>query len=151
MGDTVLQQQRVVGVQQSAEHDILIDAHSESMSTARDSQRPLGQPSASDPTTRGSTVDLKESREPIPTTSATLRLEDRAVDSDSLSCTSQGRVNPKDCNCVAFELRDNIPGVTYIKKKGTEPAWTPVVKRKRYRRSRAKPVATVIRFYFKFS
>ena len=54
------------------EHDILIDAHSESMSTARDSQKPLGQPSASDPTTCGSTVDLKESREPIPTTSATL-------------------------------------------------------------------------------
>ena len=92
MGDTVLQQQRVVGVQQSAEHDILI-IHSESiMSTTRDSQKPLGQPSASDPTTRGSTVDLKESREPVPTTSATLRPEDQAGDSDSLSCTFQGRV-----------------------------------------------------------
>ena len=81
-GDTVFQQQRVVGVQPSAEHDILIDAHSESMSTAHDSQKPLGQ--SSDPTTRGSTVDLKESREPIPTTSATLRPEDWAVESDSL-------------------------------------------------------------------
>ena len=83
-GDTVFQQQRVVGVQPSAEHDILIDAHSESMSTARDSQNPLGQSSASDPTTRGSTVDLKESSESIPTTSATLRPEDWAVESDSL-------------------------------------------------------------------
>ena len=88
MGDTVLQQQRVVGVQQSTEHDILTDAHLESMSTTRDFQKPLGQPSTSDPTTRGSTVDLKESREPISTTSATLRPEDRASDSDSLSRTS---------------------------------------------------------------
>ena len=81
VGDTVLQQQRVVEVQQSAELDILIsDAQSESMSTTRDSQKPLGQPSASDPTTRGSTVDLKQSREPIPTTSATLRPEDQAGD-----------------------------------------------------------------------
>ena len=76
----------------------------ESMSTAHDSQKPLDQPSASDPTTCGSTVDLKESREPIPTTSATLRSEDRAVDSDSLSCTSQGRVNLEDCNCVAIKI-----------------------------------------------
>ena len=57
VGDTVFQQQGVVGVQQSVEHDILIDAHLESMSTARDSQKPLGQPSASGPTTRGSTVN----------------------------------------------------------------------------------------------
>ena len=31
-------------------------------------QKLFGQPSASDPTTRGGTVDLKESSEPVPTT-----------------------------------------------------------------------------------
>ena len=49
----------------------------------------------------------------------------------------------------AFELRDNIPGVTYIKEKGTEPAWTPVVKRKRYSRSRAKLPARLMSLVIK--
>ena len=91
----------------AAEHEILIDAHSEFVSTTRDSTKPLDQPSVSDPTTRGSTISRKERREPMPTTSATLRPATCQVDE-----SSDEELNIKEARQVTYRERDGMPGLS---------------------------------------